>query len=170
MRLKLKTQLNTIACLLAVTVLGGLAPTAFAGNIHVLGDVTFTPDHNALTLTADGRLAGLGNGDVLITIIAKADPTTTCTSPGGNEAPGQNPAPITITGTESIPASEVKNGSLDFSVTTDAPAQPANAKTAGCPNRRWTAIIEDLAFTSAIIKVEQDGKTKTFSFTFDPAL
>jgi hypothetical protein len=107
---------------------------------------------------------------VLITIIAKADPTTTCTNPSGNQSPGQNPAPITITGTVSIPASEVKNGSVTFMATTEPPAQPGNAKTAGCPNRQWTAMIEDLAFTSAIIKVEQDGKTKNFSFTFNPSL
>ncbi len=145
---------------------------ALASSVHLKGGKNAKPSFtdNGLSLTASGALSGLGNGDVLITITAQADVTSTCTNQGGNPAPGQNPAPITVTGSQSIPASEIKNGTTPFSVAT-TPPDPIIPGAPDCSNSNWTESIDDLAFTSATITVEQPVGTLVLTVvcTFDPA-
>jgi hypothetical protein len=132
-----------------------LGTTAYASSVHLKPPNT-PPTFNdqILRLNATGNLAGLGNGDVLIGLVAKANPTATCTNPAGaTQPPGQNPAEVTVSGGEAIPASEIKNGTVSFNVTTEPPTTPIPGAP-GCPNPNWTEDITDLAFTSASITVQ----------------
>jgi hypothetical protein len=147
------------------------AGPASASSVHLKGGANAEPTFfdGGLDLRASGALAGLGNGDVVVTMNARANVTSTCTNQGGNAAPGQNPAPLTVTGSTTIPQDQIKNGTTPFSVTTIAP-DPVIAGAPDCPNGNWTESIDDLAFTSATIVVEQPAGTTvlTVSCTISP--
>jgi hypothetical protein len=131
------------------------AVVAFASSVHLKPPNRPPSFFDAgLVLNVQGNLAGLGNDDVLITIVATAKPTATCSNNGQHQAPGQNPAEVTVTGSQSIPASEIDNGNTSFNVTTDPPVTPI-AGAPDCPNPNWTEDITDMAFTSATVTVEQ---------------
>jgi hypothetical protein len=133
------------------------APVASAASPHFeRGSPTFTD--NGLTLTASGDIAGLGNGDIRIVVMATGTPTAGCVNPGtGEHRPGgQQPAAV-VSGTQDIPGDAVKNGVLRFSVTTSPPQAPASAKEAGCPSDKWTVVIDDVSFTDQTLCVYQDS-------------
>ncbi|TMF81293.1 MAG: hypothetical protein E6I11_16945 [Chloroflexi bacterium] len=151
-----------------------------AGNVHFNKSNPPTFTDNGLTLTASGTIYGLGNGDVVVVLTATATPTATCTNPGGSsKVPGQNPAAVTVTGTQGIPGSSIINGHTPFNVTTATPTSPVPGAPA-CPNSSWTETITDMSWTSATITVYQpcDGDpvannctvVLTKTFTFSPPL
>jgi hypothetical protein len=155
-----------VAATTATAVIMLVASTALASSVHLKGGRNAEPafTDNVLTLAADGDLAGLGNGDVEITLTATADVTATCTNKGQNQAPGQNPADVTVSGGVSIPEEEIQNGNVSFSVETDPPVTPIFGAPE-CPNSNWTEDITDLSFTSAIITVEQPPGTVVLTVT-----
>ena len=137
----------------------GLVTTAaVAASVHFKNNRTPTFTDNGLTATVSGALAGLGNEDVTITVSANGLGSTLCTNPGGKVVPGQNKVPFTLDATQTISASEIKNGNLSFSLTTAAPATPT-PKEAGCPNNNWSVTLTDVKFTSYTVTVVQGGKT-----------
>ena len=120
---------------------------------------------NGLTLTVSGALTGLGNEDVTITVLAEGGGSVVLLNPAGAFVPGQNRFPLVLGGSQTISATEIKNGNLSFSVTTLAPEDP-DPVTAGAPNPNWDAYFADVEFFSATIVVEQGGKVvlmKTFT-------
>jgi hypothetical protein len=152
-----RSKLFLVIVLLALLV----APAASAANVHLKGGKHAEPAFYdwGLVLEASGELAGLGYADVLITLWAQGNPTATCTNQGGNQAPGQNPAPVTVMGETLIhPADFAKNGNVAFTVVTGMPETPIEGAP-DCPNPNWTEEITDLAFTSATITVEQPAGT-----------
>ncbi|HEU0033276.1 MAG TPA: hypothetical protein VFQ53_21735 [Kofleriaceae bacterium] len=130
--------------------------------MHLKGGAHAEPSFTdlGLSLNATGELSGLGNPDIVVELAARANVDATCGNPGTNtwQAPGQNPAPITVTGSQAIPASEFKNGTVAFDVYTKAPAATVEGAP-DCANSMWTEVIQDLAFTSATITVQQPEGT-----------
>ena len=117
---------------------------------HFVVDPTFTD--NGTTLTATGSVAGLGNEDVTVILNADGTATIICTNPAGNVAPGQT-KDVTVSGEQTI--TDVKNGRVNFNVTTEEPVAPADA----CPNKKWTASVTNVQFNSATLIVQQGGET-----------
>src|SRR5260370_24774314 len=81
-----------------------LATPAYAG-IHLQppgSAPTFTDE--GVALEATGLLAGLGDRTgATVNMTAEANVTATCTNPAAQTPPtGQNPAPISVTGSETI--------------------------------------------------------------------
>ena len=126
------------------------APASAAVKFH--SGPTFTDMGTTLNVT--GNVSGLGNQDLTAVLTATGTADVTCTNPAGNVAPGQRTT-TTTTGTQE--AIEVKNGRATFNVTTAEPTAPNPAKV--CPNRKWTATITDVRFTSATLTLIQGGKT-----------
>jgi hypothetical protein len=160
---------RTSLVLSALVVAGGV--TAFAQSVHLKGGSNAQPIFIDLgvALESAGAISGLGNGDVLISLTAEANVTATCTNQGGNAAPGQNPARVSVSGGQAIPEEELKNGTTPFDVLTVAPATIIPGAP-DCANPNWREEITDLFFTSAVLTVEQPVGTPvlTVSCTFTP--
>jgi hypothetical protein len=142
-----------IIAVLSMLVMALAAVPALAANPHFLRGPMFTD--NGTTVTTTGTIAGLGNQDVTVEVLASGTGEVTCQNPTGRRAPGQDQE-INTSGSQT--GLEVKNGKVTFSVTTLPPAQPTDATDAGCPNDKWTATITDVEFTSATINVFQGGR------------
>jgi hypothetical protein len=139
---------RTFIILASLLSLAFMATTAVAANVHFKNKPALTFTDKGLFLNATGALTGLGNGDVVITLSAQGQPIATCTNPGTGEhrPPGQNPAVVTLTGAQEIPAGAVKNGNVNFNVNTAGPVTPVPGAP-GCPNSQWREDITDVVFS-----------------------
>jgi hypothetical protein len=144
-----------ILTVLAVVVLATTTISlVWAANAHYKKGPTC--GDNGLTATCTGSIAGLGNGNVIVTLsFPNATGTTVCRNPGNSlEVPGQNPStPAPVSGTALI--TDVKNGTVSFTVTTTAPGNPT-PQAAGCPGNNWTASFTNITFGTGTLTVQQE--------------
>ena len=56
------------------------AVAAFGASVHFKGGATGGPFFNdgGLTLASSGAFSGLGNGDIVVELVAKGNPSATC--------------------------------------------------------------------------------------------
>jgi hypothetical protein len=156
-----------IIAVLSLLLVAVTAAVASAQSVHLKGGRNAEPafTDQGLFLSSTGALSGLGGGDVLISLTGTGNATATCTNPSGQtQPPGQNPAPVTLTGTQAIPEEEIKNGNVTFNVATEGPVTPIPGAP-DCPNPRWTETITDVSFTGATITVEQPEGTTVLTVT-----
>ena len=137
----------------ALTLVGAAAAATSGAHFTQGGDPLCTDIGLQLECTAE--VAGLGNVTVDVTLNAVGTAVgITCTSPGGNESPGQNPAlPVNPSGSQTI--HNPKNGRAVVDVTTNTPT--VTAKEAGCPNKNWRTSISDVLFSSYTLEISQGG-------------
>lgn len=130
-----------------------LLTTMLTSTVSAGGSVRLTKVEFKLgnSLDVSGVLTGLGGypDGVIVDLIARGDPVVTCTSRGGNSAPGQNPSEVTASATQVI-TQIFKNGTANVFVE----AEPTlTAAEGGCPNNNWTANIDFVFWTQATITV-----------------
>jgi hypothetical protein len=170
-------RLLAIATVLVAAMAFAAAASAVSPHLKGKNPVAFTD--NGLTLTATVSYAGLGNFTTQQNVAATAQPTSDCVNPSGqHKPPGQNPAAANVTGSTTVPASDIKNGNVTITTNTNPPVTPIPGSP-DCPGVNWTENITDMAFTSATITVFQDANANgifeanelvlTVSCTFSPA-
>lgn len=126
----------------------------------------------ATVTCSTGTVAGLGNFDVEVSISFTASQGQLCHAPGssGQTAPGQNPATGTGGAAISIPASEIKNGTLTIpSISATATITASDAEGAGCPNPNWTVTLSGpVTISGGVYTFESPPGTviPQLSFTF----
>ena len=153
-----KTSALTL-CLSVLAVVALTAPEAKAANLHFVGRPTATVD--ADTVVVSGKVAGLGNEDITVTIEVDGEVVVFCINPGGNEPPGQNKEPFTAVESQTFVPS-AKNGQFTFQIVVDlAEAIQAAVDAHECPNPNWEKEAGDVTLDSATVTVTQGNQTVT---------
>ena len=137
--------------ILAVFLLSALiTSTASAGGAVKLSGALFSLG----SLSAAGTLTGLGgyNQGVTAELVARGIPVVTCTNQNGNQAPGQNPPQVSVTGEQFVAPQDItQKGMSPMNIT--AEPGPITGTQGGCPNDNWTAQIDFVFWTNATISV-----------------
>jgi len=142
-----------IVALAAVVTVLALVSVAAADSAHFKKGSPSAVKDNGLTFSQTASVAGLGNGDIVVTLsITNVQPTARCVNPAGQtKVPGQNPAPTTAIGGVAVPGSDINNGTLTITVSTAAPSPNPIPGAPDCPNSSWTENITDMSLTSSSV-------------------
>ena len=144
-------------CLSAVAALALTATTALAASLHFVGSPKASVQGETVVVT--GKVAGLGNEDITVTVEVDGEVVVYCISPGGNRAPGQNKEPFTAVDSQTFVPS-AKNGQFTFRIEVDLEEAIQDAVDAHeCPNKNWTKEAGPIDLESATVTVEQGGQT-----------
>lgn len=133
----------SIVTIAAIALVGSVA---VAKPLFIKGSPTFTD--NGTTLTVSGSLAGLGPGDLEVSLEATGTESVVCPDAGGMDPP---PTQVVLTGTKvvSVPLAEKMAATFEDLVSL-APPAPL------CAASGSEAIVEaphDVSFTGANIKI-----------------
>ena len=132
------------------------ATTALAASFHFVGSPKAAVVGDDVVVS--GKVAGLGNGDITVTVEVDGSVTILCVSPGGNVAPGQNKEPFTAVDSRTFVPS-AKNGQFTFTIDVNVADAIAEAVARHeCPNGNWTKEVDDVSFDSVTVTVEQNGQ------------
>jgi hypothetical protein len=149
---------RVVAVLAASAAAAGLAPAiaqAVSGHFVNSGANAAECTDDGLTVSCDGKVAGLGGTTFEITIDAVGIADVQCKNPSenGKFVPGQATEVATsgTTGEQPTP----RNGQFEFDVSTLDPEPLPPTPT--CPNDAWTPHIVDVAFTTATLTLFEDG-------------
>jgi hypothetical protein len=137
---------GNVSRLLVVAVIGITGAVVLAASPHYKkGGQPVCTASGATVTCSTGQVAGLGNFDVVVSINFTVSQGQLCHNPGvnGQTAAGINPATGTGGTAVSIPASEIKNGTLTIpSISATGTLTASSAEDAGCPNDNWTVTLE----------------------------
>jgi hypothetical protein len=112
---------------MALVVMALTATVVWAGKVHFVGSVTFSPG----SLIASGKLGGLDQQDVTVILQASGVPTVICRNDDGDEVFAPNPPVVTATGSQFLDHDNYVKHKSPFHVETNDPTlTPAEA---GCP-------------------------------------
>lgn len=136
-----------------ITLGASMAPAA---NVHFVSGPTFSVAANSLNVS--GKLAGLGNKDIIITVEADLTANVSLFNPAGHFVPGQNKVPFRSLGEITISKDEIKNGNVEFSLSVSIAAPPILPTDLGAPNNNWHVVVNSVTVNRAAITVVQGGK------------
>jgi hypothetical protein len=142
--------------------------SARAASPHFVGAVKANVDLQDEEVTVSGKIAGLGNQDVVITVEVAGSADVFFVNKGGKEAPGQNKAPFQSLGS-TVLRPDAKNGSVTFTLTVDlSKALDDLADSVEPPNANWTTAIRNVQITGIRVTVEQPAGTVVLQKTLTP--
>lgn len=154
----MKRIIITIVAALAAVLAMGVGTPASAQSGHFIERTVRCTDMGTW-LRCTAKVAGLGGTTFQVLLEAEGTATVQCTNPGGNIAPGQRTTVQPAGDTDEMDTP--RNGQSTVTVSTDPVTAPDPAEV--CPNGNWTAAITDVTFTSATLKLLEDGEvTDTF--------